>query len=176
MAKLLGIFPISYFIRSLLINSPGMLQCVLEFGHVLVGLGIYVLAKHVKQFVNILQPLHDKSTVRNVIELLPPQFSEEGTNKFLFEKQVYNKFIKYAWENAAGCQITMLEDILMIMICTDELPVLSYKLRIHVFAHDIYFYLYFSKQKNKKNILISTQRQILVQIFLFTMPNNVFGF
>ena len=66
MVKLLGIFPISYFFRSLLINSPGMLQCVLEFEYVLVGLVIYVLAKHVKQFVTLLQALHDSEECYSV--------------------------------------------------------------------------------------------------------------
>ena len=48
-------------------DGPCTSQCVLEFRRGLDRLGIYALAKHVKQFVNILQPLHDKLTKRNVI-------------------------------------------------------------------------------------------------------------
>ena len=88
---------------------------LIEFRRGLDRLGIYTLAKHVKL------------TVRNVIQLLPPQFTEEGTNKIILEKQVYiNKFIKYVRETVAGLRITTLEVILVFTTCTDEIPNLAF--------------------------------------------------
>lgn len=70
--------------------------------------------------------MHDKLAMRNAIQLLPPHFTKEDINKFLFEKKVYNKLIKYVRETVAGRQITTLEDILVFTTCTDEIPILGF--------------------------------------------------
>ena len=87
---------------------------------------IYALVKHINQFVSILQPAHDKLTMRNTIQLLPPQFTEEGNNNFLFKKNVYNPLIKYVQETAAGRRITTQEDILVFTTCADEISNLCF--------------------------------------------------
>lgn len=114
-------------------DEPCTSLCILEFRRGLDRLGIHAFTQHVHQFVSIFRPVHNKITVRNFIQLLQPQFSEEGSNKFLFEKIVYNKFIKYVREVAAGRRVTTLEDILVFITCTDEIPVLGFTKQPQIF-------------------------------------------
>lgn len=44
-------------------------------------------------------------SIRKVINLLKPNFSEEGSNALKFEKEVYAVFIKYTREVAGTVQI-----------------------------------------------------------------------
>lgn len=44
-------------------------------------------------------------SIRKVINLLKPNFSEEGSNSLTFEKEMYALFIKYLREVAGTVQI-----------------------------------------------------------------------
>jgi hypothetical protein len=49
----------------------------------------------------LIVPSHSESlSIRKVINLLKPNFSEEGSNSLKFEKEVYALFIKYLREVA----------------------------------------------------------------------------
>ena len=76
-------------------NGPCTSKCVLEFQRGLDRLGIHQFSQHLNQFISIFRHRQERLTVKSFIQLFPPQFSEEGSNKLQFEKIVYNKFIKY---------------------------------------------------------------------------------
>ena len=76
-------------------NGPCTSKCVMEFRRGLDRLGIYQFSQHLNQFISIFRHHQERLTVKSLIQLFPPQFSEEGSNKLQFEKIVYNKFIKY---------------------------------------------------------------------------------
>ena len=69
--------------------------------------------------------------------MFPPQFSEEGSNKLQFEKIVYNKFIKYVREAAAGRRIATLKDILIFLTCADEIPILGFAKQPFISFHEV---------------------------------------
>ena len=108
-------------------NGPCASECVLEFRRGLDRLGVYKFAQHFNQFINIFRHHQERLTVRGLIQLLQPQFSEEGTNKLQFEKMVYNKFIKYV----------TLEDILIFVTCADEIPILGFGKQPFISFHEV---------------------------------------
>lgn len=53
-------------------------------------------------FLHLLRPEPRQAlTVKNVTNLLKPEFSEEGSNSRIFENAVYAKFMKYLREAAS---------------------------------------------------------------------------
>ena len=53
-------------------------------------------------FLHLLRPTPPQPlTVKNVTNLLKPEFSEEGSNSRTFENAVYTKFMKYLREAAS---------------------------------------------------------------------------
>jgi hypothetical protein len=50
---------------------------------------------------------------------------------------VYNKFIKYVREAAAGCRIATLEDILIFVTCADEIPILGFAKQQFISFHEV---------------------------------------
>ena len=118
-------------------NGPCASECVLEFRRGLDRLGVYKFAQHFNQFINIFRHHQERLTVRGLIQLLQPQFSEEGTNKLQYEKMVYNKFIKYVREAAAGRRIATLEDILIFVTCADEIPILGFAKQQFISFHEV---------------------------------------
>ena len=118
-------------------NGPCESKCVLEFRRGLDRLGVYQLAQHFNQFINIFRHHQERLTVKGLIQLLPPQFSEEGSNKLQFEKMVYTKFIKYVREAAAGRRIATLEDILIFVTCADEIPILGFARQPFISFHEV---------------------------------------
>lgn len=101
-------------------------KSVLEFRCGLDQLGINTFSQHFTQFIDIFHHQHKKLTVKSLIHLLQPQFSEEGSNKLRYEKIVYNKFVKYVREAASDHCIATLEDILVFVTCVDEVPILGF--------------------------------------------------
>ena len=67
-------------------------------------------------------------TVKSLINLLAPSFSEEGSNSYCFEKAIYAKFIKYIRETAAGRRCVKLEDVLIFVTGASEEPVLGFQM------------------------------------------------
>ena len=60
-----------------------------------------------------------------------------GGKQLQFEKLVYNKFIKYVQEAAAGRRIVMLEDILVFVTCADEIPILGLAKQQLISFHEV---------------------------------------
>ena len=58
--------------------------------------------------------------------VVPTPIFRREAKKLQFEKIVYNKFIKYVREAAAGRRIATLKDILIFVTCADEIPILGF--------------------------------------------------
>jgi hypothetical protein len=50
---------------------------------------------------------------------------------------VYNKFIKYVREAAAGRRIATLDDILIFVTCADEIPILGFGKQPFISFHEV---------------------------------------
>ena len=118
-------------------NGPCTSKCVMEFRRGLDRLEIYQFSQHLNQFISIFRHHQERLTVKSLIQLFPPQFSEEGSNKLKFEKIVYNKFIKYVREAAAGRRIATLKDILIFVTCADGIPILGFAKQPFIPFHEV---------------------------------------
>ena len=118
-------------------NGPCTSKCVMEFQRGLDRLGIYQFSQHLNQFISIFRHHQERLAVKSLIQLFPPQFSEEGSNKLQFEKIVYNKFIKCVREAAAGRRIATLKDILIFVTCADEIPILGFAKQPFISFHEV---------------------------------------
>jgi hypothetical protein len=65
-------------------------------------------------------------SVKKLLYLLKPKFSENGSNSLLYEKSVYACFVKYVREVANGRRITKLENILEFTTSASEEPLLGF--------------------------------------------------
>ena len=133
-------------------------------------MGVYKFAQNFNQFIDIFRHHQEKLTVKDLILLLPPQFSEEGTKKLQFEKMVYNKFVKYVREAAAGRRIATLEDILIFATCEDETPTLGFAKQPFLSFHEVLM----PQIENKEKALDDKVSIELVTIqLLYTNHHNV---
>ena len=53
------------------------------------------------KFLDILEPRQTRLTVKCLMQLLKPMFSEEGSNKRRFESEIYAEFLKYVRQVAS---------------------------------------------------------------------------
>ena len=61
----------------------------------------FQILRQLPTFNYLFNPVHgERLSIRKVISLLKPNFSEEGSNSLKFEKEVYALFIKYLREVA----------------------------------------------------------------------------
>ena len=102
--------------------------CILKMKKGLDKLG---LVRAIKEFPQLLYLFHNSSsnllTYRQLIHLIKPNFSEEGSNAHTFENQIYGAFGKYAREAAAGNRHGVnLETILEFATGTYEEPSLGF--------------------------------------------------
>jgi hypothetical protein len=67
-------------------------------------------------------------SVKKLLHLLIPKFSEKGSNSLKYEKSVYAHFVKYVREVASGRRVTKLENILEFATCASEEPLLGFAL------------------------------------------------
>ncbi|XP_053383435.1 uncharacterized protein LOC123541168 [Mercenaria mercenaria] len=93
-------------------------------------LGIYDLFLGLPELKFLLQPASHSITMKRITTLLKANFSEEGTNAYMYEKEVYSMFIKYLREVAAGRREKLtLASILVFACSTDEEPLLGFKIQ-----------------------------------------------
>ena len=98
---------------------------VMEFRRGLDRLGLYQFSQPLNQFISIFRHHQVRLTVKN----------QKGKQQF--EKIVYNKFIKYVREAAAGRRIATLEDILVFVTCTGEIQILRLAKQPFISFHEV---------------------------------------
>lgn len=80
-------------------------------------------------FCHLFRPSSCTLTIKAVIQLLQPKFSEEGSNSKRYESAVYTLFLKYLRAVASGRRGTVgLRDVLQFAIGATEEPVLGFVL------------------------------------------------
>lgn len=94
-------------------------------------LGLIQIGLRLPLFVHLLRPSPGYAITRKkLLNILEPQFSDEGSNDRLFENAVYTVFIKYVREAGSGRRgIVTLEHILQFVTCADEEPILGFSLQ-----------------------------------------------
>ena len=111
-------------------------QCIKEIQKGLESLGMLSALRKFPQLLYFLRPGGQSRvlTVQTVLHWLKPDFSENGSNAQKFEKEVYQAFVKYLREVAAGRRssgdVTLsLNHILHLVTGASEEPVLGFHLK-----------------------------------------------
>ena len=116
-----------------LVYSSAPSICLSQLRTGLQSVGIFQLMSNLPQFLQLFMPSNSGAlTVKELINLLPPCFSEEGTNDRYLQKNLYNSYIRYVREVSAGkrkCgQVTVtLEHILQFTSGTNTEPLLGFE-------------------------------------------------
>lgn len=77
-------------------------------------------------------------TVKQLVHLLKPEFSPEGSNSRSLENKVYAAFVKYMREVASGRRHGLsLSSILTFVTGTDEEPVLGFHIHPSIQFHEV---------------------------------------
>ena len=104
-------------------NPP---PCFIQLRKGLDMLGIHIFGRKFPMFPHLLRVSNTQMSVKMLIHLLKPTFSEEGSNSLIYEKVVYSKFVKYVREVASGRRVTSLENILEFVTGASEEPPLGF--------------------------------------------------
>ncbi|KAK3085255.1 hypothetical protein FSP39_000754 [Pinctada imbricata] len=87
-------------------------------------------------FVHLFQNTHVTLTYKRVTNLLTPEFTEEGSNGYMYEKAVYAAFLRYLREVASGRRNSItLAKVLQFVTGADEEPVLGFRLHPSILFH-----------------------------------------
>lgn len=115
-----------------LVNSQGPSPCVLKLREGMKKVGIYQVMSALPLFLHLFRNTGTNTmTVKKLVSLLKPKFSEEGSNARKSQKEVFNAFVRYIREVDAGkrengsFQIT-LGMILQFCCGADEEPLLGF--------------------------------------------------
>eukprot|EP00794_Sanderia_malayensis_P001683 gene1683-1875_t len=103
-------------------------QCLRELRKGVDTLGMRIFFKKFPLLMELFTSAPKLLTVKSMIHLLAPNFSEEGSNSYCFEKAIYAKFVKYIRETAAGRRCVKLEDVLIFVTGASEEPVLGFQM------------------------------------------------
>ena len=105
--------------------------CIAELRKGFMKLGLYEIAKSLPLFIHLMRPNEaSRLSRRQLILLLEPSFSEDGTNARKYENDVYAAFSKYVREAASGRRGTVtLGSILQFVTGLDEEPPLGFGLQ-----------------------------------------------
>jgi len=111
-----------------LLTSPSE-SCIANLQRGLDVFGLTKIIQEVPILLHLLTPTKHKLAVRMLLNLLTPEFSEEGSTAYLREKKVYALFVKYMREVSSGRRggIT-LSDVLIFVTAAAEEPVLGFTL------------------------------------------------
>ena len=95
--------------------------CVRQIRHGLEELGMLSALQELPMLVHLLRPqAQGKLSVQMLLQILKPNFSEEGSNTLKNEKEVYQLFVKYVREVAASrrvCGQTTLDLSHILQVC-----------------------------------------------------------
>ena len=87
--------------------------CVMELKRGMDTLGVPRFGTKFPLLIHLLRPSAiAKLSVRKLLFLLKAEFSEEGSNRLVYEKAVYTKFVKYVRDVSSGRRAPTLENIL----------------------------------------------------------------
>ena len=123
-----------YFPETALLNIfadpyPSTHPCISSLQKGLDSLGIHAAGRKFPQLLDLFIPsVNAKLSVKKLLQLLTPKFSEKGSNTLKYEKIVYACFVKYVREVASGRRVTKLENILEFTTCASEEPLLGFAL------------------------------------------------
>jgi hypothetical protein len=108
---------------------PSTHPCISNLQKGLDTLGIHAVGRKFPQFLHLFRPSENaKLSVKRLLHLLIPKFSEKGSNSLKYEKSAYAHFVKYVREVASGHRVTKLENILEFATCASEEPLLGFAL------------------------------------------------
>ena len=107
-------------------EDPNPAPCVVQLRKGLETLGIHVFARLVPLFLHLLRVSDTRITVKMLLHLLKPNFSEEGSYSLTYEKAVYSKLVKYVREVASGRRVPSLGNILEFVTGASEEPPLGF--------------------------------------------------
>lgn len=113
-------------------KSPTRNPCITELCRGLQVLGILSALQQLPMLVHVLRPnAQKKVNVQNLLQILKPKFSEEGSNAQKQEKETYHKFVTYVREvgggrRSCGQKRIVLDNILEFVTGASEEPVLGF--------------------------------------------------
>ena len=87
--------------------------CIVNLQQGLDVFGFFKIFQKVPVLLHLIRPTTHKLTARLLLNLLSPEFSQEGSACYLREKQVYAFFVKYVrgfkwpkrWNHFASCSV-----------------------------------------------------------------------
>lgn len=113
--------------------SPSTNSCI---ANIQKGLEVFGLCSVIRAYpimLHLLRPTTHKLSSKMLIQLLKPNFSQDGSSAFKKEKEVYNMFIKYIRQVANGQrQPISLGSILVFTTGASEQPVLGFANHPHI--------------------------------------------
>ena len=132
--------------------------CIMELKRGMDTLGIPGFGRKFPQLLYLLRPSAiAKLSVRRLLFLLKPAFSEEGSNALSREKAVYTKFVKYTREVSSGRRVVTLENILEFATGASEEPPLGFTRSPNI---------QFIEVDNKE--LTTTENEVSILLFVFS--------
>ena len=133
--------------------------CIRELKHGMDTLGVPVFGRSFPQLLYLLRPSAIATlSVRRLLFLLKPEFSEEGSNALSREKAVYAKFVKYVREVSSGRRVVTLENILEFVTGASEEPPLGFARSPNI---------HFTEVVTKE--LTTTENEVRILLFVLTI-------
>ncbi|CAC5407180.1 unnamed protein product [Mytilus coruscus] len=103
--------------------------CICSLREGLDTLGIVEAVRNLPTLRHIFSNNSPRLTVKKLIQLLKPEFSERGSNRLSLEKNVYSSFMRYIREVSAGRRGALnLESILEFVTGNDQEPLLGFEI------------------------------------------------
>ena len=100
-------------LQAIFVEDLELPSCVRELKGGMDTLGIPMFGRKFPMLLYLLRPSSIISlSVRHLLFLLKPEFSEEGSNMLIHEKAIYSKFVKYVRDVSSGRRVVTLGNIL----------------------------------------------------------------
>ncbi|XP_028401220.1 uncharacterized protein LOC114533980 [Dendronephthya gigantea] len=110
-----------------LFGSQDPQPCIKHMREGLSKLGLVQIVQQLPIMKNLFHHKEEVLTVKRLINLFKPTFSEEGSNNRILEKSIYAVFLKYIREVASGRRGRLsLSNILEFGTCADQEPILGF--------------------------------------------------
>ena len=110
----------------------------MEFRRGLDRLGMYQFFQHLNQFISIIISSSPREAYcQKPYSVVPTPIFRGEKQQATVRKIVYNKFIKYVRQYAAGRRIATLKDILIFVTCADEIPILGFAKQPFISFHKL---------------------------------------
>ena len=114
-------------LQAIFIEDLELPPCVRELKCGMDTLGIPMFGRKFPMLLYLLRPSSIIIlSVRRLLFLLKPDFSEEGSNRLIHERAIYSKFVKYVRDVSSGRRVVTLGNILEFVTGTSEEPTLGF--------------------------------------------------